>query len=95
MVPSLLARVDGLPVTLLDRQVVWPIPTGECNGRRAVMSSKQRARLERQTAVVHAAAVSSAARAVLEEATVIGSPYLEAEQERLEIQALLAGVGVL
>jgi hypothetical protein len=39
--------------------------------------------------------VSSAARAVLEEATVIGSPYLEAEQERLEIQALLAGVGVL
>jgi hypothetical protein len=32
---------------------------------------------------------------VLEEATVIGSPYLEAEQERQEIQALLAAVGVL
>ena len=40
MVATLLARVDGLPVTLLDRQVVWPIPAGERNGRRRPMSSK-------------------------------------------------------
>ena len=92
MVPQLIARVDGLPEVLLDRQVVWPASRDrDC---RSLMA-KRRARIERQTAVVHAAAVSSAARAVLEEATVIGSPYLEAEQERLEIQALLAGVGVL
>jgi len=97
MVPQLIARVDGLPEVLLDRQVVWPVPTDKRDRDRhgRSLSAKARARIERQTAVVHAAAVSSAVRAVLEEATVIGSPYLEAEQERLEIQALLAGVGVL
>ena len=95
MVPQLIARVDGLPEVLLDRQVVWPVPN-ECPDRAdRSLSAKARARIERQTAVVHAAAVSSAVRAVLEKATVIGPPYLEAEQERLEIQALLAGVGVL
>ena len=95
MVPQLIARVDGLPEVLLDRQVVWPIPNeGRDRGDRS-LSAKARARIARQTAVVHAAAVSSAVRAVLDEATVVGSPYLEAEQERLEIQALLAGVGVL
>ena len=26
MVPQLIARVDGLPVSLLDREVVWPAP---------------------------------------------------------------------
>ena len=95
MVPQLIARVDGLPEVLLDRQVVWPVPNGDRDRDGRSLSAKARARIERQTAVVHAAAVSSAVRVVLEEATVIGSPYLEAEQERLEIQALLAGVGVL
>ena len=95
MVPQLIARVDGLPEVLLDREVVWPVPSGGRDRDRRLLSAKARARIERHTAVVHAAAVSSAVRAVLEEATVIGSPYLEAEQERLEIQALLAGVGVL
>jgi hypothetical protein len=97
MVPQLIARVDGLPEVLFDRQVVWPVPTvGRDRGRDGrSLSAKARARIERQTAVVHAVAVSTAARAVLEEATVIGSPYLEAEQERLEIQSLLARVGVL
>jgi hypothetical protein len=95
MVPQLIARVDGLPEVLLDREVVWPVPNGDRGRDRRSLSAKARARIERQTAVVHAAAVSSAARAVLEEATVIGSPYLEAEQERLEIQALLVRVGVL
>ena len=95
MVPQLIARVDGLPEVLLDREVVWPVANGDRDRDRRTLSAKARARIERQTAVVHAAAVSSAVRAVLDEATVIGSPYLEAEQERLEIQALLAGVGVL
>ena len=95
MVPQLVARVDGLPEVLLDRQVVWPVPNDDRARDRRSLSAKARARIERQTAVVHAAAVSPAVRAVLEEATVVGSPYLEAEQERLEIQALLARVGVL
>ena len=55
---------------------------------------RQRARIERQTAVVHAAAAGGR-RVVLEEATVVGTPYLEAEQERLEIQALLVAAGLL
>jgi len=95
MVPQLIARVDGLPEALLDREVVWPVPNGGRDRDRQSLSAKARARIARQTAVVHAAVVASAARAVLEEATVIGSAYLEAEEERLEIRALLAGVGVL
>jgi hypothetical protein len=95
MVPQLIARVDGLPEVLLDRELVWPASQDNRDRDCRSLTAKRRARIERQTAVVHAAAVSSAARAVLEEATVIGSPYLEAEQERLEIQALLAGEGVL
>jgi hypothetical protein len=95
MVPHLIARVDGLPEVLLDREVVWPVTNGGRDRVRRSLSAKARARIARQTAVVHAAVVSSASRAVLEEATVIGSAYLEVEQERLEIRALLAGVGVL
>jgi len=97
MVPQLIARVDGLPEVLLDRQVVWPVPTvhGDRGRDGRSLSAKARARIERQTAAVHAATLPAFVRAVLEEATVTGSPYLEAEQERLEIQTLLAGVGVL
>ena len=95
MVPQLIARVDGLPEVLLDREVVWPASHDNRDRGCRSLSAKARARIERQTAVVHAAVVSSAARAVLEEATVIGSACLEAEQERLEIRALLAGAGVL
>ena len=96
MVPQLIARVDGLPEVLLDREVVWPVPADAGRDRVGeALSTKARARIERQTAVVHAAVLPAAARAVLEEATVVGSLYLEAEQERLEIQALLARGGML
>jgi hypothetical protein len=95
MVPELIARVDGLPEVLLDRQVVWPVPNDHRDRGRRSLSARARARIARQTAVVHAATLPAAARAVLEDATVTGSPYLEAEDERLEIQALLASVGVL
>ena len=95
MVPQLIARVDGLPEVLLDREVVWPVPNDDRDRRCRSLSLKARARIARQTAVVHAATLPATARAVLEDATVTGSPYLEAEQERLEIRALLAGVGVL
>ena len=87
MVPSLLARVDGLPVTLLDRQIVWPIPAGERNGRRRPISSKERARIERQTAVVHAAVLPASLRALVDEHA--------AEAERLEIRSELSREGLL
>ncbi|MBV9193911.1 MAG: hypothetical protein JO168_07165 [Solirubrobacterales bacterium] len=87
MLPSLLARVDGLPLTLLDRQVVWPIPADERNGHRPAMSSKERARVERQTAVVHAAVLPASLRALVAEQA--------AEVERLEIRAELARAGLL
>ena len=87
MVATLLARVDGLPVTLLDRQVVWPIPVGERNGRRSPMTSKRRARIERQTAVVHAAVLPASLRALVAEQA--------AEAERLEIRSELSREGLL
>jgi hypothetical protein len=87
MVPSILARVDGLPVTLLDRQVVWPIPTGERNCDRRPMSSTRRARIDRQTAVVHAAALPASLRALVAEQA--------AETERLEIRSELSRAGLL
>ena len=95
MVPQLIARVDGLPVSLLDREVVWPVSADGRNRARHVVPAKRRARIERQTAVVHAAVLPACARAVLEDATVIGSQYLEADEERREIHALLAQHGVL
>jgi len=94
MVPQLIARVDGLPVSLLDREVVWPVPDVGRDRAREVLSAGRRARIERQTAVVHAAVVSGLARAVLEQAAT-ESPYLDAEAERAEIRALLAERGVL
>ena len=94
MVPQLIARVDGLPVSLLDREVVWPVPDVVRDRARAVRSARRRARIERQTAVVHAALVSGCARAVLQQAAT-ESPYLDAEAERSEIRALLAQRGVL
>ena len=89
MVPSLLARVDGLPVTfpLPDRRVVWPNPSGERNGCRARISSKRRARIERQTAVVHAAVLPASLRALIAEQA--------AEAERLEIRSELSRQGLL
>ena len=95
MVPQLIARVDGLPEVLLDREVVWPAPAD--SGRDRVgeaLSAKARARIERQTAVVHAAFVSGRARAVLQQAAT-ESPYFDAEAERSEIRAMLARRGVL
>jgi hypothetical protein len=84
MVPSLLARVDGLPVTLLDRQVVWPVPR---SAARRPLSAKRRARVERQTAVVHAGALPAWARALVADQA--------AEAERNEIHSELAHAGLL
>jgi hypothetical protein len=94
MVPQLIARVDGLPVALLDREVVWPVSGCRKDRARRAVSPQRRARIGRQTAVVHAALVSDCARAVLQQSAT-ESPYLDAEAERSEIRALLVQHGVL
>ena len=48
MVPQLIARVDGLPVSLLDREVVWPTPSSPARSS-GELTARQRARIERQT----------------------------------------------
>jgi hypothetical protein len=87
MVPSLIARVDGLPVTLLDREVVWPLADrGRSNDRR-VVPAKTRARIERQTAVVHECRLPGWAQTLIAEQA--------AEFERLEIRSELSRAGLL
>ena len=96
MVPSLLARVDGLPVTLLDREVVWPNPTPARNRRR--LPAGRRARIERETAVVHAAVVPSSVRAMLDGCEpVVGTFFAAAAtvEEDAEIREALAAGGLL
>jgi hypothetical protein len=88
MVPQLIARVDGLPEVLLDRQVVWPVPPH--SGRDHVgeaLSAKARARIERQTAGVHDCRLPAWARAMIAEQA--------AEAERLAIRVELAQAGLL
>ena len=45
MVPQLIARVDGLPEVLLDREVVWPVANGDRDRDRRSLSAKARARM--------------------------------------------------
>ena len=86
MVPQLIARVDGLPLTLLDREVVWPVPNVVRERARLVLPANRRARIERQTAVVREARVPGWARALAAQ---------QAEDERLEIRDELARAGLL
>ena len=89
MGPELIARDDGLPVVLLERERIWPVPAG-ANGSA---SSRQRARaarrrIERQTAVVHECRLLPAwARAMVAEQA--------AEEGRLKIRAELSQAGLL
>jgi hypothetical protein len=85
MVPQLIARVDGLPVSLLERQVVWPARDG---GRgRSGLSRRLRARIERQAAGVHQCRLPGWARALAEQQ--------QADAERVEIRAELVAAGLL
>jgi hypothetical protein len=85
MVPQLIARVDGLPVSLLERQVVWPAPDSD-RGRNG-LSPRLRARIARQTAGVHQCMLPAWARALAEQK--------QADEERLEIRAELVAAGLL
>jgi hypothetical protein len=94
MSPTLIARVDGLPAVLLDREQVWPVEHQATRRSGQALSPKARARIERQTAVVHAAAVPRSTRQVLAADTVSCSPFLDAEAERSEILLALEEAGL-
>ena len=86
MVPQLIARVDGLPVSLLDREVVWPAPRLLARDARE-LTARQRARIERQTACVHECRLPAWAQALIAEQA--------AKSERLEIRSELERAGLL
>ena len=88
MGPQLIARVDGLPVSLLDRERVWPAPLAD-SPTRAVreLTARQRARIERQTACVREWRLPAWAQAVIAEQA--------AELERLEVRSELERAGLL
>ena len=86
MVPQLIARVDGLPVSLLDREVVWPEPSVAPRDARE-LTARQRARIERQTACVHECRLPTWAQRLIAEQV--------AERERLEIRSELERAGLL
>jgi hypothetical protein len=84
MVTQLIARVDGLPVTLLNRERIWP-PTAATRSRP--VPTRSRRRIERQTAVVHQCSVPAWARNLVAEEL--------AERERAEIRSELERAGLL
>jgi hypothetical protein len=94
MVPTLLARVDGLPAELLEREQVWPANgDGGARSRRS-LSARARARVERQTAVVHPAMLPRRARDLIDADSLLCSPFAEAEAERMEILQALDQAGL-
>jgi hypothetical protein len=86
MVPQLIARVDGLPVSLLDRERVWPAANSPGRDVRE-LTARQRARIERQTACVRECRLPAWAQALIAEQA--------AESELLEIRSELERAGLL
>jgi len=86
MVPQLIARVDGLPVSLLDRERVWPAADSPARTVRE-LTARQRARIERQTACVREWRLPEWAQSLIAEQV--------AERERLEIRSELERAGLL
>jgi hypothetical protein len=86
MSPTLMARVDGLPVQLLGRERVWPFADRAPRCRRE-LSARERARIARQTAVVHDCQMPVWARQLMAEEV--------EELERQEIRSALLEAGIL
>jgi len=86
MSPTLMARIDGLPVQLLERERVWPMADRKGRCRRE-FSARERARIARQTAVVHDCQMPIWARQLVAEEV--------AELERQEIRGALLEAGIL
>jgi len=86
MSPTLMARVDGLPVQMLEPERVWPTADRTRRCRRD-LSPRERARIERQTAVVHDCQMPVWARQLMAEEV--------EELERQEIRGALLEAGIL
>ena len=86
MSPTLMARVDGLPVQLLEPERVWPVADRKERCRRP-LSARERARIDRQTAVVHDCQMPVWARQLMAEEV--------EELERQEIRGALLEAGIL
>lgn len=82
MSPTLMARVDGLPVQLLEPERVWPTADRKVRCRRE-LSARERARIERQTAVVHDCQMPVWARQLMDEEVT----ELECQQIRGDLRA--------
>ena len=86
MSPTLMARVDGLPIQLLEPERVWPMADRkERCGRE--LSARTRARIARQTAGVHDCQMPVWARQLMAEEV--------EELEREEIRGALLEAGIL
>ena len=101
MTTAQLARVDGLPAVLLERERIFPAPAGrdghEANGRTR-LSAKQKARVERDAAAVHTAVLPRSMRMLLNgREPVVGTFFAAAglAEEDAEIRAALAAGGLL
>jgi hypothetical protein len=81
-----MARIDGLPIQLLERGRVWPTADSSRRCRRE-LSARKRARIERQTAVVHDCQMPVWARQLMAEEV--------DELERQEIRGALLAAGIL
>jgi hypothetical protein len=81
------ARVDGPHAVALHEEQMNHVATGGDHGSKRVVSARQRARIERQTAVVHDASTSGVVRRWL--------VAQAAEAERIGIRDDLARAGLL
>jgi len=88
MTADIIARVDGLPAVLLERERIWPVPASTNGSRSSAWRARAaRRRIERQTAVVHECRLPAWAKALMAEQA--------AEEERLAIRAELNEAGLL
>ena len=81
------ARAGGLPAVALAQEQIRRGVSAANDGATRAVSARQRARIERQTAVVHDASTSGVMRRWL--------AAQAAEAERLSIRAELARAGLL
>ena len=92
MTTEQIARVDGLPVSLIARERIWPIPASSSPAQEGAvrLSAAQCARVARRSAGVHECRLPRLARRMVAEMV-----EWSAEQERIEIRLELHNAGLL
>ena len=92
MTSKQIARVDGLPVSLIARERIWPMPASSSLDEEGAvrLSAAQRARVARRSAGVHECRLPRLARRMASEMV-----EWAAESERIEIRLELRQAGLL